>query len=41
MKDEVVQVGSNMRVAVGSVDAEAEATAHLTDLRMEAELKAG
>ena len=41
MKEEVVQLGSNMRVPVGSVVAKAEATAHLTDFRIEAESKAG
>ena len=41
IKDEVVQLGSNMRVPEGSVDAEADATAHLTDFKIEAELKAG
>ena len=40
-KDEVVHLGTNMRVPVGSVDAEAEATAHLIDFKIEAELNAG
>ena len=40
-EDEVVQLGTNMRVPVGSVEAEAEATAHLMDFKIEAELKAG
>ena len=40
-KDEVVHLGTNMRVPVGSVDAEAEATAHLIDFKIEAEVNAG
>ena len=41
MKDEVVQLGSSMRVPEGPGDASAEATAHLMAFKMETEVKSG